>query len=446
MSFPLQSVVDYYADPHVRQRMREYFGAEHHGVPSATRVASLCGDGTRPVVWERATRRPATELEVAWAEGGDLARSLRDVQHLLFFLELDYDNPDAPGFPFLHPEAAFAQIEPAFRSVMGTLADSGLKPLVLMTGRGYHFVGRVPLGAPVVEALARSAPADTPDPAWAGMGSVIEYLAHRVLHAHAPGGVPLVVNGVPVGPGVHGRAVVSLDFSYAGDPLDLRFIRSGFSAYQWHRFRPDLFGTDASGLPPLVAVPRGSLELEQVLRRGRSCDAGISIAREVPATIPDVTDSVARLTSEYAGSALAAFHRRFHPGQRPARLPDVPTDLPRCVADAVDWPNDRLLKPGHLQHLTRVLLSRGWDATDVAALVQRRYEANHGWGDRWHRRMVPAQRAAFEVRVFAGLIETGVDGLVDFNCVSAQEKGLCPWSGCHHDLRVDRDALLRRRH
>jgi hypothetical protein len=445
MTVRLQSVIDYYADRDVRERIREYFGAESHRDPSAARVASLRGDHPQPIGWERATRRPASQLVKAWREGGDVARSLRDHQHLLFFIELDYDNPDAPGFPFLQPDAAFAQIEPAYRSVMAALAELELAPLVLVTGRGYHFVGRLPLGSPVITALARLAPAGAPDPAWAGLGCVIEYLAHKVLQGHPPGGVPLVVNGVPVGPGAHGRAAVSLDFSYVGDPLDLRFIRAGFGTYQWHRFRPDIFGPDASQLPPLVAIPRGSLALEEMLQRGRTCEAGISLAREALVALPDVTDGVTRLTAEYAGSALAAFHRRFHARRRRARTPDVPADLPRCAADAITWPNDRLLKPGHLQHLTRVLLSRGWDASDVASLVQDGYEGDHGWGDRWQRRMVPAERAAFEVRVFAGLIVTGVDGLVDFNCVSAQEKGLCPRSWCRHDLRVDRDALLQRR-
>ena len=35
--------------------------------------------------------------------------------------------------------------------------------------------------------------------------------------------------------------------------------------------------------------------------------------------------------------------------------------------------------------------------------------------------------------------------LVDFNCVSAQEKTLCPRQACAHDLRVERDRLLAQR-
>ncbi len=73
--------------------------------------------------------------------------------------------------------------------------------------------------------------------------------------------------------------------------------------------------------------------------------------------------------------------------------------------------------------------------------MQAQYEADHGWGDRWRARMDARTRAEFEVRVFAGLLETHDDSLVDFNCVSAQEKDICPQRGCQFDLRIARSRL-----
>jgi hypothetical protein len=87
------------------------------------------------------------------------------------------------------------------------------------------------------------------------------------------------------------------------------------------------------------------------------------------------------------------------------------------------------------------LLVRDWSAAEIAGLVQAEYEKDHGWGSRWARRH-PRTRAEFDVRVFAGLVATRADTLVDFNCVSAQEKELCPGTGCPYDLRQDRDRLL----
>jgi hypothetical protein len=66
----------------------------------------------------------------------------------------------------------------------------------------------------------------------------------------------------------------------------------------------------------------------------------------------------------------------------------------RCL----ETPNDLLLRPEHLQYLTRALLARGWAASDTAALVRAVYEADHGWRDRWAR-MHPRTRAEFDVRI-----------------------------------------------
>lgn len=436
---------EYYADSHVRQRVREYCGVDEHGVPSASRVATLNAQAAWPIGWETARHWPGAELDAIWRDDGDVARSLLDSRSLVFFIELDYEDPECPGAPFLNAGEVFRLMEPAFQALSGVLERASLRPLILMTGRGYHFSGRIPVGAPVTSVLAGLVPAGTPNAAWAGLGCVIEHVAHQVLRAAGGGAVPVVVNGLPVGPGARGRVAVAVDFSYAGDPLEARFIRSAFSTYQWHRLRPDIFGDRASALPPLVTVPRDGLSLAGALERGRTLDAGRRIARESSAGIPDVATGVERLLAEYLESPLSGFHRRFHAALRgDIRQRQAPAGLPPCVVAALGQPNDLLLKPEHLQHLVRTLLSRGWDAPQIALLLQDCYQADCGWGDRWARRMNPAMRAAFEARVFAGLIAAGTDRLVDFNCVSAQEKGLCPRTRCDHDLRRDRDALLRR--
>ena len=88
-------------------------------------------------------------------------------------------------------------------------------------------------------------------------------------------------------------------------------------------------------------------------------------------------------------------------------------------------------------------MARDWSAAQVARLVEREYTRDYQWGDHWAR-LDPRTRAEFDVRVFAGLIITGADRLVDFNCTSSQEKGVCPRVGCAHDLREDRDRLAAR--
>jgi hypothetical protein len=102
-----------------------------------------------------------------------------------------------------------------------------------------------------------------------------------------------------------------------------------------------------------------------------------------------------------------------------------------------------LLKPEHIQHVTRYLMSEGWTPRHVAGLVWSRYEKPFEWGRRWTS-LSPRARAEFDVRVFAGMVAAGLDRGVDFNCRSAQEKRLCPMTGCPRDLRVNLDRLLAR--
>jgi hypothetical protein len=284
-----------------------------------------------------------------------------------------------------------------------------------------------------------------------GAGLLVEYLAQRIVARGArrtP--IPLVLNGTLVGAGTVGRESVSIDISHAGDPMDVRHIRCAFSAYQKHRFRPDIFGHRvAAERPAFVAVPRGAESLVHLLAHERDLAHAVRAARSRSAAIPDVTEGVARLASEYGQSALARFHQRFYAeiaggdaddGER--AFQSLPFHrLPPCVVRPLVAPNDLLLQPAVVQHVTRALMADGMPASAVAGVVRSRYSADFNWGARWQR-MDPTSRAEFDVRVFAGMMATGLDRGVDFNCRSAQEKGLCPGGHCPHDLRDDRARLL----
>jgi hypothetical protein len=159
-----------------------------------------------------------------------------------------------------------------------------------------------------------------------------------------------------------------------------------------------------------------------------------------------VTPGVVALLDAYHASRLAAFHRRFYASPRrsvaegDALFRGLPASLPDCVTRPLVTPNDWLLQPTSLQHVTRALMADGMAPRDIAAIVHARYAADHGWGRRWA--WLDAEtRAEFDVRVFAGLMEAGADRAVDFNCTSAQEKHLCPREPCGQDLRVDRARL-----
>ncbi len=68
----------------------------------------------------------------------------------------------------------------------------------------------------------------------------------------------------------------------------------------------------------------------------------------------------------------------------------------------------------------------------------------YDWGPYWLT-CDAATRADFYVRVFSGFYVTGLDDLVDFNCVSTQEKGLCLNNNLKCRLNHFRTLLLERR-
>lgn len=462
----------YYRHPAVRARIREYCGFEHRRSPSCVFLSAAFPGAPIPTGWTLARQSPASDLKEMLDRGADIFRSMWDRQCLVVYLDVDYLNADRPGHAFSCPAEAFQKIEPTYQSVVDFLKRYRIGLLTVMTGRGYQLTGRIPLGSALVQRLAAVAPS-VPDwyetqqsrlPPWihdrftpahacayVGLGLLLEYFAHQVIRQAAPrSAVPLVINGTNVGFGPGGREAVSLDLSFAGDPMDVRHMRVAFGGYQLHRFRPDLYGVEVASLDPLIAVPRGNCSLHEMLHRLRSRDGSARLAESSCTRIPIVTDGVAALLADYEKSSLARFHRAFysvepdHPGAWSQTYDRFDLSaLPPCVAAPLVNPHDLLLKPEYIQHVTRFLMSEGWVPRHIAGLVWSRYEKEFGWGERWIR-LSPRARAEFDVRVFAGMVATGLDRGIDFNCCSAQEKGLCPLAGCTRDLRVNRDRLLAR--
>jgi hypothetical protein len=464
------TLAEYYADPHVRERITEYCGGTDGRAPTAVYLASMAATEGMFRTWDDASKHPLEQMDALLASAADIARSMWDRAQLLLHLDFDYLNIDRPAEAYTHPADLFYKIEPSYRAALHVFGKYGLAMLPIVTGRGYHFTAHVPLGSAVVDRLAELTPAPprwlgsrdarrhpfaTPDVtsrharAYAGAGMLAEFLAHQIVRRARPRSpIPIVVNNTVVGTGEVGRECLSVDLSYAGDPMDVRHMRVAYSAYQKHRFRPDLSGAAATR-PPLVAVPRTSESLECLLRSRSDLRHAARLARSASAALPDASDGVVRLLDAYLASPLANFHRAFSaavpatrgsPGanDRPAVSRGL---LPACVTRALAHPNDLLLQPSIVQHVTRVLLAHGLSPRDIAALIQAHYDADHDWGRRWNW-MDSEARACFDVRVFSGMLVCGLDGAIDLNCRSAQEKGLCPGGECGRDLRVTRARLL----
>jgi hypothetical protein len=423
----------------LRRRVIEYMGGEGDDADSAT-----CGYITRCDRGEPYSPEhlhPPAAVDRFIDRRHDLARSLCDRRSMLVHLDVEYVDFDDPLAGFRDPRRAFAFQEPVVEAILGVLRRFGISPLHLLTGQGHHFVWRVNKESRAARMLRRICPerddanAESDEPwsdegAFTGTGLVVEWLAHRVLEMARPGmEIPVSLTAVMTGPGRTGRReVVSIDLSEYGDPLRTRTVRVPFTPYH----KPQRW--NAGEMAGFDILPVNGHSVEEMLELRRDAGAVREMSRGGDARIPLAEPATVALIEAYLGSSLRRFHRRYF-----AARPDPPeiwdrtyrrtpfVALPACARVLAERPNDALLKPAGMQHLTRCLIAQGWHPRHVGGLIGSIFaDPRHGWGDRW-RHYDPARRADFYMRIFSGLMVMGLDGLVDFNCVSAQEKGLCPW-------------------
>lgn len=451
---PEERLHRYYADPMVRQRIGEYLGGQS-GEATAVFVSDPVPALDRPF-----QPLPAGQLWKLLDARLEAARSLWDRASLIAHLDLEHVHFDRPWEPLADPERSERLQRPLVDALCEILAEHGIAPLHLLTGRGHHFVWRIERGSraflelaalgTLSESLRRLYAAPQPPSGEAvgeelgaaqqGLGKVLEALAHRAL-AQAAGrsAVPVQLTAVTVGPGPKGREIVSLDLSQFGDPLHDRCVRIPFTAY--------LKGAHLGAPPemqdrPLVVIPVVGGDERAARAAMHDLDLAAAFARRAPAAIPEASRATEGLIASYLASDLATFHalcEAVEP-EPPERWPETYdrldlSGLPLCARLVLEEPNDLLLQPAAIQLVVRTLLAQGWHPRHVAGLIASNYGRDHGWlpGIHFHD---PGVRADFYVRLFAGLLATGLDELVDFNCQSTREKGLCPGLECGWDLRV----------
>lgn len=405
--------------------------------------------------------------------GVEVDRSLWDYQSLIADIDLEYHNFDNPATPWLDPERAFDLQQPVLDATLRILSARGIAPLVLMSGRGYHLVWSIHRGSRAFRSLvrlgrippsleARYASINSPDgssvtpdfgQAYAGLGMVMEFVWTQVAQAsqEAPSAIPIQPAAIEVGPGVNGREIISFDLSEYGDPLHSRHIRLPFSAYLKPRRMEWMLGEEGvRRLLPIFEVPCGGMTPAEAIATARDPAAVLELARDSSVAIPDYSAAMDILLNGYKNSEVAEFHERFYGepweprAQRSGPGWEHVSSAPPCVEWVLEHPNDWLLKPAALQHISRVLTALDWAPLSIAHLICAGYRKDANWGDFWTR-LDPCNRAIFYTRLFAGMIATGVDRLIDLNCVSHREKGYCVVGECHSNLVPYRDALLERR-
>ena len=449
----------------VRARIAEFLGTGEADAPTATYLAIGTNEESRCK-----ERRGVEELPQWLNEDVELNRSLWDRESLILHLDVEYVNFDNPGHVYVHPERAFRLQEPVVEAVQALFRSFGIEALHVLTGRGHHFTWRVKQSSMAFARLSQMAPissrlrglyASQSSPsgehvspllgeAFAGAGLLIEHVAQQVKLRAAPAcEIPVELGAIEVGGGKNGREMISIDITEYADPLCSRVTRIPFTLYL-KPLQQHLQLADAAGLNilPIFAIPLGTLNTAEGLMIRHCPDAVAAHAVRTSAKIPDASRATGRLFRAYQNSNLARFHRDFYSeplrpaGESCGEL--SPNRLPPCCRHILDQPNDLLLRPACAGRVVRVLLSLGWHPQAIARFIQSKYEGDHDWGDYW-RDFDPATRADFYARVFSGIFITRVDDLVDLNCQSAREEGLCFVQPCSDNLERYRRSLLYRR-
>jgi hypothetical protein len=444
----LQRVRSYYERPAVRARIAEYCGGLENGLVRCWGLAGFGGAGARTEPDGAPTPLARPDLRSLLDEAADVCRSMADLRGTVVALDLDYMQPGRPTELYEHPENVFSRIEPVHRAVQEQFRAYGIRPRVLLTGRGYHYVFRASWGSPLQTALteigvvSETMRSRRPPPgvhvaqarllarAHDGAGRLLEHLAHGVLRA-VQGQVDFPVALADLPP-PHGGPFVCLDLSAYGDPLWTRYTRCAFSTHQKAWMQQ---ATEDDDRRICVVIPRENEPLEDRLRIRRDLDAAAALAARCSATLPDVTEAPAWI-EEYRTGPLGRFHAEFDRGPELGReLWPFTYDrlarpgLPGCLRYPLESPNPFLLRPACLRTVALTLWGLGWHPRSIAALVRSRFEKDFGWRPSFSK-YDAGTRASFYVRVLCGALRDGLEDPHEFDCQAQAARGLCEPASC----------------
>jgi hypothetical protein len=458
----------YYAEPAVRQRIANFLGGN---VPTRG-TAVYIAPGTERESLHR-QMKPLEEC-LSWLDhGAELNRSLWDRESLLAHLDVEYVNFDHPAHPFVAQEQVFEMQRPVVAALESVLRAFGLTALHLLTGRGHHFVWRIDRKSRAFERLStlgrmsaslqrlyastRGPAGEGIDPevaaAFAGLGLVIEFAAHRIkAEAAERCQLALELGAIEAGGAERGREVIALDITEYGDPLCSRVMRVPFSVYLKPLQQQAELGREmVERLPPMFIIPLDGIDVSEGIQIRQDVRKVERLAAKCSTAIPDASKPMNSLIKAYLKSPLARFHQWFYSQEHDADVfwPETydltPMDMvPPSARHIFQYPNDFLLRPACVRLVVRVMLALGWHPRHIAGLIRSKYERDHGWGDQWIG-YDPATRADFYARTFTGEFVAGIDDLVDFNGASAREEGLSLVDGCAEDFEDLRRSLLNRR-
>ena len=382
----------------MRARIHEFIGATTVHESSCEFLAASDENAAPP-----SKPYPPRALNSLLAGGFEISRSLWDHYALIADFDIEYVNFDNPAEAFVDPERVFAIQQPVVETIEQIISEYSIEPLHVLSGRGHHFVWRIEQSSDEFEKLSalgrgpsslwkcetevhppngRAVPIELAR-AFAGLGLVMEFLAHRVKQVAAPHTeIPVELTAVEAGPSKHVREMISIDISEYGDPLYSRAVRVPFSVYlkPWQQswgFDVDVL----ANLQSLFVIPLQGMDWRQGIATMRDARLTVKLAACASSKIPDATPGTGKLLRAYEQSKLAKFHADFYSQEQhpPERWPETydrqPLEiLPACARVALEMPNDLLLRPAFIRRLVRVMLALGWHPRHIAGLICSKYQ------------------------------------------------------------------------
>ncbi len=456
---------EYYKYPAVRERIAEYCGGTANN-PSNFSSEYIVGYGEELL---RSQKKDFLSIDTKYFhdildKGLDIFRSIWDKCGTVCVLDIEYFNLDYAGEVYYNPERTFKKIEPLYNLIKSLYQKYNIPYLCIMTGQGYHFSSFVSTDSALSKKLEnigyieetvakkyremtrrRRKVSIAYGKIFNAIGRLMEFLTHQILaEGNKISPVPIVFSDIPVGKrGEIGREAISIDLTAFADPVYMRDIRCPFSTHQKHRLQKYKVGEYiAEKIPIQIALPRDNkISLDELLFARRHFRRSSEIAENANCQIPKAEQGFENLFNDYLKSKLYEFHRNFDSVQH-----DTPelwqytydkldeSNFPECIKKILHYPNPNALMPGNIQTLVRFLLKNHWHPKHIAGLLRSKYERSHYFWDTDWNKYDPSSRANFWCRCFAGFIYCNIDGEIDYNCVSHQEKGLCPNLKCGHYL------------
>src|SRR5579871_1750329 len=185
----------YYQHRTVRERMCEFLGATNLRSAPAAYITGTDGYS------DYGSSHSPEHLGEYLNAGLEVDRSLWDRDSLLVDIDLEHHNFDQPDAAWQDPRRAFRIEQPVLDATLQVLGSVGVTPLTLVSGRGFHLVWAIRRSSRAFQRLvqrgwvpasleARYEQTHSPggwriDPelgrAFAGLGLILEFVAHRVL-------------------------------------------------------------------------------------------------------------------------------------------------------------------------------------------------------------------------------------------------------------------------